>query len=216
MTPTRAIRTDPDRQKKIILVTVFVLLTLGIVFYETKDLFIDPTPTAPPPAAAVAPEPVPTPAATTSGNAARSIGNTSAALDPTLHMDAMLVTESVSYTGSGRNIFAAPGTQAEEPTHIATPIASVRPHGPDRPVVITPSGPPPPPPIPLKFFGVVTRPDGSCPCKALLVHDPDVFIASSGDIVQHKYRIVQVDRKSLQVEDMTNNNRQTLPLQTNP
>jgi hypothetical protein len=35
------------------------------------------------------------------------VGTASAALDPTLHMEAMLVTESVEYSGSGRNIFSA-------------------------------------------------------------------------------------------------------------
>src|SRR6201999_4657151 len=74
-----------------------------------------------------------------------------------------------------------------------------------------PIGPPPPPPINLKFFGTATRANGSR--QAFLLQGDDVFMASPGEIVARKYKIVSIANNSIQVEDLTNNNTQTLPLQ---
>ncbi len=38
------------------------------------------------------------------------------------------------------------------------------------------------------------------------------FWQSDGDIVQRKYKVISVSTNSILVEDMANNNRQTLPL----
>lgn len=80
--------------------------------------------------------------------------------------------------------------------------------------VYVPTGPPPPPPIDLKFFGTASSKNGAR--QALLLHGEDVFVASAGDVVQRRYRIVSVAANSIVVEDLTNNNRQTLPLLANP
>ncbi len=139
------------------------------------------------------------------GTAAKSLGTTSAQLDPTLKMGPMLVTESLVYSGSGRNIFS----MTSAPIEIPKPIASVR-QKPVVPVYTPPPGPPPPPPIDLKFFGTATSADGKR--RAFLLKGEDVFLASDGDIVQRRYRIVTISANSVLVEDMANNNRQTLPL----
>ncbi len=206
------IRLTPDQQKKGAAIGGFVLLAVGILYYELRD------DTPPPP---VAPVVVTAPVKTTSdaksavvavpsgnvaGKAAKNLGTTSAQLDPTLRMDAMLVTESLVYSGSGRNIFSA----SSAPVDIPNPIAAVRtkplPPAPPPP----PPGPPPPPPIDLKFFGTATSPDGKR--RAFLLHGDDVFLASDGDIVQRRYKVVSISANSALVEDMANNNRQTLPL----
>jgi len=109
------------------------------------------------------------------------------------------------YSGSGRNIFST----ASAPIEIPKPIASARPK-PVVPVYTPPPGPPPPPPIDLKFFGTATSANGKR--QAFLLHGQDVFLASEGDIVQRRYRVVGVMASSILVEDMPNNNRQTLPL----
>jgi hypothetical protein len=77
-------------------------------------------------------------------------------------------------------------------------------------VITAPLGPPPPPPIDLKFFGTSTAADGKR--QAFLLHGQDVFLATDGEIVQRKYRVVIVSANSVVVEDMANANRQTLPL----
>jgi hypothetical protein len=140
------------------------------------------------------------------GHAAKSLGTTSAQLDPTLRMEAMLVTESLVYSGSGRNIFSA----SSAPVDIPKPIVPVRTKALPPPPPPPPPGPPPPPPIDLKFFGTATGGDGKR--EAFLLHGDDVFLASDGDIVQRKYKVISISANSILVEDMANNNRQTLPL----
>ena len=48
--------------------------------------------------------------------------------------------------------------------------------------------------------------------QAFLLHGDDVFLASDGDIVQRRYKVISFSANSIVVEDMANNNRQTLPL----
>jgi hypothetical protein len=145
------------------------------------------------------------------GVSAKPAGATGEAqLDPTLHMEAMLVTESLVYSGSGRNIFSA--NSAPEVT-VPQLVAKVRTPEPIAPVRLGPTGPPPPPPIDLKFFGTETNAGGVR--RGFLLHGEDVFLVSSGDIVQRRYRVIRIDAHSIVIEDIANSNRQTLPLQAN-
>jgi hypothetical protein len=205
-----------EDQKKIAAVVAFVVIAAAIFYFE---YFYTGTPSTPEPVATV---PVAPPVqtaetaapVTTGAKAARSLGTTSAALDPTLHMDAMLVSESVVYAGFGRNIFSpnsAPPMAIPQPKGPARPLVAVAPV-PVAPPVIVPC-PPNCPPIDLKFFGVETGSNGAR--KALLLHGEDVFVASPGEIVMRRYRVVTVDAKTIEVEDMQNNNKQTLPLLVN-
>ena len=194
-----------DSQKKSIAVGGFVVLALGILYYQLRD-----DSPAPRPAQVAVTNTVPAPAVklatrTAAGGEAKNLGTTSAQLDPTLKMGPMLVTEKLVYSGSGRNIFST----ASAPIEIPKPIASARPK-PVVPVYTPPPGPPPPPTIDLKFFGTATSANGKR--QAFLLHGQDVFLASEGDIVQRRYRVVGVMASSILVEDMPNNNRQTLPL----
>jgi hypothetical protein len=133
-------------------------------------------------------------------------------------MEAMLVTESLEYSGNGRNIFSA--NSAPAPVVIQKPLASARITA-TAPVVVPcppncppPPPPPPPPPIDLKFFGIVSAPDGTRR-QAFLLHDDSVFLASVGDVVLRRYRVVSIEAKSIRVEDMQYKDTQTLPLLTN-
>jgi hypothetical protein len=190
----------PDMQKKGGIIAGFVLLAAGILYYQLRD-------DSPPPAAAVVvTAPVRNGAGTVTGAAAKKLGSTAAELDPTLKMGPMLVTESLVYSGSGRNIFSANSA----PVEIPKLIAPVRPKGPVVPVYTPPPGPPPPPPIDLKFFGTATTENGHR--RAFLLKGDDVFLASEGDIVQRRYRVKTIGTNSIVVEDLSNNNMQTLPL----
>ena len=210
---------DSEDRKKIAAVIGFVLIASALFYFE---YFYTGAPAAPAPVAATQ-----APAASAnntapagnppSGAAAKPLGTTSAALDPTLHMEAMLVTESLEYSGSGRNIFSASSAPV---VTIPNPITTARPKpGPATVVVPCPPNcpppppPPPPPPIDLKFFGVETTADGTR--QAFLLHDDSVFLASAGDVVLRRYRVVSIEAKSIRVEDMQYKNTQTLPLLTN-
>jgi hypothetical protein len=206
------IRLTLDQQKKGAAIAGFALLAAGILYYNLHD----DTP-APPPAPVVTTAPVvktapaaasvvAVPPGNVAGKAAKNVGTTSAQLDPTLRMDAMLVTESLVYSGSGRNIFSATSV----PVDIPKPIAPIRKVAVVVPPPVVPVGPPPPPPIELKFFGVATDANGKR--MAFLLHGDDVFVAKDGDIVVRKYKVISVAANSIVVEDMAYNNRQTLPL----
>jgi len=206
----------PDLQKKVATVGGFVLLAGGILYFQLRD--DSPTPVAAPPTVQTIPSAGPAaktgavisvPPGHAVGAAAKNLGTTAAQLDPTLHMEAMLVTESLVYSGSGRNIFS-PNSAPVVPVGIPKAIASARPKGAMAPMAQMPQGPPPPPPIDLKFFGTATAANGQR--RAFLLKGEDVFLASDGDIVQRRYKVVTVSANSIVVEDMANNNRQTLPL----
>jgi hypothetical protein len=213
------INMTPDLQKKVAAVAGFVVLAGAILYFELPHG--GPAPTAPVVTAPVTVAPVvgsagssgtktgnviSVPPGNAVGNAAKNLGTTSAQLDPTLRMAAMLVTESLVYTGGGRNIFSS----SSVPVDIPKPIAPVRTAkvvpGPPPP----PPGPPPPPPIDLKFFGTASGANGTR--RAFLLHGDDVFLASDGEIVQRRYKVISVSANSIVVEDMANSNRQTLPL----
>lgn len=152
------------------------------------------------------------PTGNAAGVAPKKLATSSTSLDPTLDESAMLRTEHLVYSGSGRNIFSAVYTP---PVVIPQPLAPARKTGPvaSVPVSTAPKGPPPLPPINLKFFGTATRANGTR--QAFLLQGDDVFLASQGDIIARKYRIVSISANSIQVEDMSNSNTQTLPLQSN-
>ena len=119
----------------------------------------------------------------------------------------MLLTESLVYTGSGRNIFLPPGAVADVASaapKIPVPIASPR--------FVAPvnTGPAPPPPIDLRFFGTATRRDGVR--QAFLLHGDDVFVASTGDVVSRRYRVGAISLTSVEVTDLTNSNTQHLTM----
>ncbi len=201
-----------EDEKKLILAGVLGFPALFAVYYLYSLLFGGPT--TPPP-----PQPVVVTAVSSNrsagarvAGAAQKVGSTGGQLDPTLHMDAMRVTESLVYSGTGRNIFAAGPMEAVAPVKIAQAIAPARPVAPP-PAPVVARGPAPPPPINLKFFGTATTPNGNR--RAFLVNGDDVFVASIGDVVQRRYRVVSIAANSILVEDIPNSNKQTLPLLAN-
>jgi hypothetical protein len=121
-------------------------------------------------------------------------------LDPTLQLDLLRQSEDTKYAGMGRNIFVA-GSQ---------PIENPKANGTDKAEHYTLPPIPPPPPINLKFFGFASKPGE--PKKIFLSQGEDIFIAGEGDIVDRRYRILRILPASVDVEDVLNNNRQSIPL----
>jgi len=213
----------PKQDRKTLIVGgifAVVLLAFGVFAYNA---FAPAGPATPPPPPVAATKPaMPVRASSDAGAAqttglgvapgvaAKKMASTSSSLDPTLDEAAMLRTESLVYSGSGRNIFSL--------TYVAPVVAMPKAVPPARtqaavPVVQGPVGPPPPPPINLKFFGTETRADGKK--EVFLLAGEDVYLAGAGDIVAHRYKIVSIGVNSIAVEDLGNNNTQTLPMQMN-
>jgi hypothetical protein len=178
------------------------VLALGMVVYRV----FNPTGSAPATAGAAPPAvmpnavpPRPTPKRTTTAGQTRA-PRAASSLDPTLQLDLLRSAEETQYTGKGRNIFRA---QIDIPKVVAPPV--------QQPVQVQlPPQPPPPPPINLKFFGFASKPGE--PKRIFLSTGEDVFIAKEGDIVNRRYKILHIGTTSVEVEDVLNNNRQSLPL----
>lgn len=216
-----------ENRSKTITLGVLGAVALCGVIYNLASVFGGPS--TPPPAVApvstapVAPRPA-TAAAVAANQAAtgapgggtaipgvpaQRLATSAASLDPTLDQAAMLRTESLVYSGSGRNIFSA--TYVAAIPILPKNIPSARPAPPSRPQPPVYNGPPPPPPIPLKFFGTAQRAGGVK--QALLLSGDDVYLASPGDVVAKRFRVGAISSFGVQVTDLGSNNTQTLPLQ---
>lgn len=213
-----ALKTGSEDKTKVIIASVLGVAVLILVVWQVLPLLgggVTPAPlppkivqgparTAAQPATAGAQTGRQTGAAHEAALVSSSASGTMAALDPTLHPEWMAATESLEYSGKGRNIFSM-----ESAPVIEEAKADIRPKAVPGP----PPGPPPPPPIDLKFFGYEAHSGGDR--KAFLLHGDDVFIAAQGDVVDHRYRVVAIAPFSIQVEDIPFNNTQTLPLVQN-
>ncbi len=190
---------ENKRQVYMVIVLFAIILVFGGV--ELYKAFNGPAPT---------PRPAPTPVVNHVGTGAAAAGPdavklTNAGIDPTLHFDKLEESEDVHYAGTGRNIFSAESA----PVVIETPIKSARPGAPvvTVPVVVAP---PRPPAIDLKYFGYTQSKDKSL--RAFFTHGDDIFMASVGEIVDHRYKVAAINPLNAQVTDMSYNNTQTLPL----
>jgi hypothetical protein len=207
-----------EDKKKLITAGVLGFFAIFAGWYLYTVLFGGTTSPPPPPPVittsatikSVAPKSAASPPVAAGG--AQKVASTSGQLDPTLHMEAMLRTESLVYSGTGRNIFAAGPAEDETQVKIEKAAFDARPKPPPpqppRPPVV--AGPPP---INLKFFGTATSANGTR--RAFLLNGDDVWLASVGDIVERRYRIVSIAATSILVEDIPNSNKQTLPLVPN-
>jgi hypothetical protein len=215
-----AMKLGTEKKSQVYLVIVLFAVIACIGGYEIKDNFFAsapaPTPSATRPAAAL---PINAPAnaqkstATPSSATAQEAQKLSnAGIDPALHLDKLAQTESVEYLGTGRNIFSAESA----PPPVEKLAASPRPGQPGQPgVSAAPVAPvkPTPPAIDLKYFGYTQARDKSL--QAYFVHGEDIFIARSGDVVDHRYKVGVILPGSVEITDLGYNNTQKLPLQMN-
>jgi hypothetical protein len=204
-----AIKIGSEDKKKVIiagalaLVVVVMLVRFLISFFGGSS---NPETVPAPVVRQSTPSPAQTARTAQPEHAATKVPGISANLDPTLHPEWMAQAESLEYSGQGRNIFS----QFSAPPVIEKVKAPIRPSAPVVPIA---QGPPPPPPIDLKFFGYEARKDGTR--RAFLLHGDDVFIASEGDVVDHRYRVMKINPFSVEIEDLPYHNAQPLQLVQN-
>ena len=186
-----------ENRKQVIALAILGVIALAMLAYEFWP--------ASPAAAPVAAQPASTAARpgvrrTASGQVVPLV---EPRLDPTLDLNLLRQSEEIKYAGNGRNIFVAGSVAIEKLRGNGTTDKHAK-------VISAPPLPPPPPPITLKFFGFANKPGETK--KVFLSQDGDVFIAGEGDIVDRRYRVLRISPTAVDVEDVLNNNRQSLPL----
>ena len=212
-----ALKPGFENKRQLYLLTTLCAIILVAGGWEIYNYFFS-SPTVSRAVPVATPKPIPSAGAgqtaptSTAPDAEKLASVSNAGLDPTLHLGKLILAEQVQYAGSGRNIFSADSA----PIHIEQPIRPARPNGNTAAATPVPTGPPPPPQPPaidLKYFGYSQSKDKSI--KAFFVHGDDIFMARSGDIVDHRYKVGAIMPGSVQVTDLSFNNTQTLPLSAN-
>jgi hypothetical protein len=216
-----AIPLGTENKRQVYIVIVLFVGVIGGVIYELSGSFGgSSTPTAPPPVSRPAAQPGSASSARPAGVVRSTSGSQNAqgpdaeklsntGLDPTVNFARLAESEDVEYAGTGRNIFSAESA----PAVIEAQLAPARNNG-------APAFTPPPqkvgptaPPIDLKYFGYTQAKDKTI--KAFFTHGDDVFMARTGEIVDHRYKVGNIQPASVQVTDLSYNNTQTLTLSSN-
>jgi hypothetical protein len=138
--------------------------------------------------------------------------------DPTIRLALLENSEDVKYPGARRNIFQGEDEASSQAVQdMGKARCKITPDAPGcpgyDPCKANPSAAGCPgykPPIDLKFYGFASRPGE--PKKVFLSQGEQIFVAKEGDVVARRYKVVKIGVNSVQIEDMPNNNTQTIPL----
>jgi hypothetical protein len=140
-------------------------------------------------------------------------------IDPTLRADLLAKVQGVGLAGGSRNLFQFAPAPPKEPAKLAgtePKVAVARPFIgpklPPEPVKVTPPPPPPPPPITLKFYGFATAQNNGRKTAYFLDDTGDILMASEGDTLKRRYKIVQIKANSVMIEDLDAKRQQSVPI----
>lgn len=137
--------------------------------------------------------------------------------DPTLRVDLLAKVQAVEYEGVERNLFqfgpprpkltpqqvAAAKKEAAAAAKLAEEKKNAKPSEPPKPTA---------PPVNMKYFGFANR-SGDNRKRAFLMDGDDILVASEGEVLKKRYKVVRIGINSLVVEDLQFHSEQTLPLQ---
>lgn len=146
-----------------------------------------------------------------------------ASVDPTLRVDLLSRLAGVTIQGGQRSLFdfsSAPPAKQLPPDVKVNPKDPKKPEDAKPPELATstevpkpPESTPPPPPIPLKFYGFVHGSDGK---RAFFLNGEDILMASEGETLQSRFKVVRIGLNTAVVEDVQHSNRQTIRLEDPP
>ncbi len=143
----------------------------------------------------------------------RPIDPTRGDVDPTLRLDLLQRLQALEEVPGGRSLFdlgptpeqaKALAAQMHGPTIVPKQAPAVRP-------VMAPSGPPPLN-IPLKFYGYVKPSDNRETCRGFFMDGDNVLVATEGEVLKQKYRVLELSAKSARLEDIQLRQQETLPV----
>lgn len=175
-----------ENKRQVYLFGGLCLLMLVIAGTELRSAFSSPQPTTPHRAMPVQ----------QTSNQDLSIGGS----EPKLRTTQLNHSEQITYPEPGRDIFSV----ALAPVHIEAPIAPPRP--------LVQSAPPPErpsiPAIDIKYLGYAKTGDASY--KAILVHGDDTLLASSGEVIFHRFKVGSILPTSIQITDLSFKNTEVI------
>jgi hypothetical protein len=147
-----------------------------------------------------------------------------AKVDPTLRLDLLAKVQHVEMDAVQRNLFQfgaapPPPTPAGDMKIAGLGKIPIGPKGPQPgPLQPTPNAgasKPPPPPINLKYYGYSNARDSSHK-RAFFLDGDDIIIASEGELIKKRYKLVKIGVNSVTMEDTQFSSQQTLPLTEDP
>jgi hypothetical protein len=188
-----AIALGTENKRQVQLVVGLFLVIVVIAAWEIHNLMARPS-------TAVAIKPIAVPVLHALAPAQKS---TRSRLDPVLRLDELSRSEQVEYAGTGRDVFAP----VQAPVVVETPLASGRAN--DLANALPPIvEPPKPPSMDLKYLGYTQTNDRTF--TALFTHGDDMFMAKTGDIMFHRFRVGVIQPTSVQVTDLSHNLTQSI------
>lgn len=183
-----------ENKKKVIWMVALLAVALVVGIYNFRDLFAGSSAAAPPSISSASPQ-------------KKSAVLQDPSQDPRLRLDILEASRSIKYE-PGRDIFHMQLPRIE--TTIVPPRPTRIPDGPPPPPTPTPF-----PPIPLKYYGFASKPGE--PKKVFLADEQGQrqFVVAQGDIVDRRYRLVQIQTSQVLMEDVLTNHREPIPLTPN-
>lgn len=123
--------------------------------------------------------------------------------NPALHLDRIERLRKLEYKPTGRDIFSSQPPPEPKKAEAAPVLPPAGPHLPPEP---------PPLVVPVKYYGfsddVVTKKR-----SGFFTNGEEVFIASEGDLLQGKYRVVSITPTSAEVEEVSSGRRAKLTME---
>lgn len=138
-------------------------------------------------------------------------------VDPTLRLDLLAKVQQVEVGEMGRNLFQFGDVAPKPLTPLPPNPGKIAMNG-GKPVVVAPPAstgppkPPPPPQITLKYYGYSNPRNSTLRRRAFFLDGEDIIVASEGELIKKRYRLVKIGVNSVTMEDTQFKDEQTLPL----
>lgn len=135
-------------------------------------------------------------------------------IDPTLRLDLLEKLQKVGMEGGKRSLFEASTAPVQLAKVVKEPpkVIPSKMVGPQPPAAEVKPAEPVAPPVPLKFYGFVNQQRAGAK-RAFFLDGEDIIVATEGQLIKNRYKIVRIGVNSAVVEDTQfKNHQQTLPL----
>ncbi|MBV8817635.1 MAG: hypothetical protein JO022_04705 [Acidobacteriaceae bacterium] len=144
----------------------------------------------------------------------RQVDGSDGRIDPTLHLGLLSQLRSIAPAAPGRSLFEAGPVTPTGTAGIPSTVIVPKPI-PARPIPTQPipsSQAQAAANIPLKYYGFENRALKGAPRRGLFLDNDNVLVASEGELVNHRYLVVELTPSSARMEDTQIKQGQTLPV----